>query len=256
MPRALAYTGVGRSRLDQLEHTLDTIRLEAISGDLVDCGHDRGGTAVFLRGYLDAYEMAQRNVYVANRFDVGTVDDAEGAPTRFAADLNTVREAFERFGLLDERVRFLQGPPAETVTEPPIGRLALMRIDVEDPEQVDGILEALYDRLSPAVTSSWTTTGPTSAERRSRPSGTSAESPTRCIGSTGAAPRGAKSSELVEPPPDAERPPSATRRSFPAATKDLSVVVVAPRHAPRGRAYAVLALAPVTSRASAISTMR
>ena len=51
------YTQMGRTRLDQLHRCLDTIRTERVVGDLVECGTGRGGGAIFLRGYLSAYEM-------------------------------------------------------------------------------------------------------------------------------------------------------------------------------------------------------
>ncbi|HEV8177810.1 MAG TPA: TylF/MycF/NovP-related O-methyltransferase, partial [Gemmatimonadales bacterium] len=62
---ALAYTGIGRVRLDHLEGCLDTIREEAVEGDLLECGTGRGGSAIFMRGYLQAYSLWDPRLWVA-----------------------------------------------------------------------------------------------------------------------------------------------------------------------------------------------
>ena len=145
---ALAYTGIGRVRLDHLEGCLDTIREEAVEGDLVECGTGRGGSAIFMRGYLQAYSLWDPRLWVAGRFGGGSLpDDDDDTPT-FPRDLNTVREAFSRFGLLDSRVAFLQGPLTRTLAEAPIGRVALLRVDGHDPEEVRVALDALYDKIA------------------------------------------------------------------------------------------------------------
>jgi cephalosporin hydroxylase len=144
---SFAYTGVGRVRLDQLERCLDTIRAEAVDGDLIDCGTGRGGSAIFLRGYLEAHELSRPRAWVADRFGAGSSPSENGEPT-FLPDLNTVREAFARFDLLDERVVFLQGPPASTLAQAEIGKVALLRIDGHDAKDVRAALDALYDGVT------------------------------------------------------------------------------------------------------------
>ena len=59
-----------------------------------------------------------------------------------------MREAFARFGLLDDRVAFLHGPPSRTLAEAPIGEIALLRVNSEEPQEVAALLDAMYDRLS------------------------------------------------------------------------------------------------------------
>lgn len=140
----LPYTDMGRARIVHLRSALDVVRSENIAGDLVDCDTGRGGAAIFMRGYLDAHEMGTRNVWIADRFRV------EDAPTDtvFAwSDLNTVRDGFARFGLLDERVRFLVGPPGETLADAPINQIALLRIGAGAADDVGAAFDALYHRL-------------------------------------------------------------------------------------------------------------
>jgi cephalosporin hydroxylase len=144
----LAYTALGHRRLDHLEACLEVIRDESVRGDLVDCGAGRGGTAIFMRGFLEAHEVPGPKVWAADRFDA-TADPAANASARFSPDLNAVREAFARFGLLDDRVVFLQGPPSHTLAPATIGSVALLRVASSDPDEVQAVLAALYDRIAP-----------------------------------------------------------------------------------------------------------
>ena len=92
-------------------------------GDLAEIGVGRGGGAIFLRAYLAAHEMPDRKVWVVDEFlaspsgrreSDGSRGDAVG---RFGADLHQVRDGFARFGLLDDSVRFVQGPPGPQLLE-------------------------------------------------------------------------------------------------------------------------------------------
>ena len=140
----LPYAPMGRVRIDHLRERLDAMRGAGIDGDLVECGTGRGGGAIFMRGYLDAYDMAGRQVWVADRFRVEQhPDDLLDAWT----DLESVREAFARFDLLDDRVRFLQGEPGDALREAPMGKVALARIGPGSAEDARASLEVLYPRL-------------------------------------------------------------------------------------------------------------
>jgi cephalosporin hydroxylase len=144
---ALAYTTVGRVRLDHLEGCLDTIREEDVEGDLVDCGTGTGGTAILMRGYLEAHEVSDPRVWVANDFG-GRANDPNRAPT-FRPNLNTVREGFARFGLFDDRVAFLQGPPSRTLAAAQIDKVSLLRVDGHEPDEVRAALDSLYGKVAP-----------------------------------------------------------------------------------------------------------
>jgi len=133
------YASLGRVRLEQLEASLDAVREDKIPGDLVECGTHRGGGAIFLRGYLDATYDATRTVWVADPFR----SDADGA------DLNKAREGFRRFGLLDDRVKFLQGDYTGTLPDEQLTEIALLRIGASAAASVTEILDRCYDRVSP-----------------------------------------------------------------------------------------------------------
>jgi len=162
------YATMGRVRLDALEACLDAIRPQStgllgprgasVEGDLVECGTDRGGGAIFLRGYLDAYQLADPVVYVADEFRASPHGPASSEPNEVSlgeagfpqlqADLNTVRDGFHRFGLLDDRVRFLQGRFEETLPDAPIQRIALLRLGATVGSAAGYVLDELYDSVS------------------------------------------------------------------------------------------------------------
>lgn len=151
------HTMIGRLRLENVAACLETIRRENVPGDLIECGVWRGGAALFMRGFLEAYAIRDRTVWVADSFagcppprlpqDEG-VDLSAARYPMLAIPLETVRELFARYDLLDGQVRFLPGWFADTLPGAPIGTLALLRIDADLYESTWDALAALYPRLS------------------------------------------------------------------------------------------------------------
>lgn len=128
-------TQMDESHVAALMERLDDIRLDDVPGDLLECGAGRGGSAIFLRGYLDAWSLPDRRLWLADSF-------------RAEPGLNGVRDAFARFGLLDDRVRFIEGEAAQALAEPAIGPLALIHVSDIDAAPPDVVLERIYDRLA------------------------------------------------------------------------------------------------------------
>ncbi len=149
----LPYTAMGRTQLDHLQRCLDTIRADAVPGDLIECGTGRGGGAIFMRAYLDAWELPDRRVFVADRFRSSPEPDAApsmpaGGIAGFHADLNIVRDGFARFDLLDDRVRFLEGTMSATLPDAPLDEIALIRVGPGIGGETRAVLDRLYDRLA------------------------------------------------------------------------------------------------------------
>jgi cephalosporin hydroxylase len=138
--RGYAYTTMGRVRLDHLERSLETIVAEAVDGDLVECGTGRGGGAIFLRGFLAAHEIEDRDVWVVDTFRVSDHPQS--------ADLNIVRDGFARFDLLDEHVHFVQGAPGQALADAPIQEVALLRLGTGAETAIGDVLDALYDDVA------------------------------------------------------------------------------------------------------------
>src|SRR5262249_25963866 len=149
----LPYATIGRRRLDHLEECLDVIRTESVAGDLVECNTGRGGAGIFSRGFLAAHEVPDRLVWVADEFRASPAPAkealrADDTMADMQADLNLVRDAFQRFDLFDERVRFLLGPLEATLPESGIDSVALLRLGDGIGASAGDVLEAMYAKVS------------------------------------------------------------------------------------------------------------
>src|SRR5262249_535518 len=67
------------------------------------------------------------------------------------ADLDGVRDAFDRFDLLDARVRFVQGPTGPSLAEAPIEKVSLLRIGDVSADDAAAAPDALYDQVTLAA---------------------------------------------------------------------------------------------------------
>lgn len=155
---AHAETMVGLARLNMLQNAIATIVSENIPGDLIETGTWRGGAAILMRAALEAYGDRSRTVWVADSFEGLPKPDGRYAQDRgdhhwrlksvLGVSLDEVKNNFARYGLLDDRVRFLPGWFKDTLPAAPIGRLALMRLDGDMYSSTMDALEVLYPKLA------------------------------------------------------------------------------------------------------------
>ena len=61
-PLLNAQTMVGLDRLDNIQNLAETILVEGVDGDFIETGIWRGGSCIFMRGILDAYNDQTRKV--------------------------------------------------------------------------------------------------------------------------------------------------------------------------------------------------
>lgn len=157
---AEAETMIGMKRLTNLQESVETVVSEDIPGDLIECGVWRGGACILMRAVLAAYGDESRSVWLADSFQGVPRSDPEnykadkGIRAELAAGILGVSEAevkanFERYGLLDDRVRFLPGWFKDTLADAPIDQISLLRLDGDLYESTIQALDALYPRLSP-----------------------------------------------------------------------------------------------------------
>jgi O-methyltransferase len=152
-----ADTMMGLTRLNHLQHCVETVLRENVPGDLIETGVWRGGGCIFMRGVLAAYGITDRKVYVADSFrgfpPVEMSQDAGDEPERFhsyiAVSEPAVRENFRRYQLLDDQVVFLNGWFSETLPNSPIQKLAVLRLDGDMYVSTRDALTALYPKLAP-----------------------------------------------------------------------------------------------------------
>jgi O-methyltransferase len=154
---AQAETMIGLRRLDNLQSCVTDVLRRGVPGDLIETGVWRGGATIFMRAILAAYGDTARTVWVADSFrglpkpSGKYAADSSDEFWRFAAlavPVDQVRANFERYGLLDGQVRFLEGFFQDTLADAPIEHLAVARLDGDMYESTIVALEALYPRLS------------------------------------------------------------------------------------------------------------
>jgi O-methyltransferase len=155
---ARAESMAGLRRLENLQFCVTDVLRRGVPGDLIETGAWRGGVTIFMRAILEAYGDTERRVWVADSFQGLPRPDPERWPAEagdehwtrgeLAVPLEEVQANFARYGLLDERVRFLAGWFADTLPTAPIERLAVLRLDGDMYGSTMEPLEALYPKLS------------------------------------------------------------------------------------------------------------
>ncbi len=152
-----SFTMIGRHRLDELDRCVEALLVDDIPGDLVECGVWRGGASIFLRGALEAHGASGRRVWVCDSFaglpapthEHDIHDLSPAVAPELAVRRERVEAHFERFGLLDDDVRFVEGYFEDTVPTLPVGQIALLRLDGDYFSSTTVVLESLYDKVSP-----------------------------------------------------------------------------------------------------------
>jgi O-methyltransferase len=119
----------------------------------------RGGASIFMRAVLKAYGDNTRLVWLADSFQGlpkpdGRYPQDEGDQHwefshTLGISLEQVKANFARYGLLDERVRFLPGWFKDTLPGAPINQLAVLRLDGDMYASTMDALRSLYHKLSP-----------------------------------------------------------------------------------------------------------
>jgi cephalosporin hydroxylase len=155
---ASAHTMLGVKQLDNLQLCVEDVLAKGVPGDLVETGVWRGGATIFMRAILKAYGVTNRRVWVADSFNGLPSPNPEVYPADADAHFHTVKflsvsfdevkANFEKYGLLDEQVRFLKGWFRDTLPSAPIEKLAVIRLDGDMYESTMDALVALYPRLS------------------------------------------------------------------------------------------------------------
>lgn len=130
---------VGRARLDCVETSLRRLAQEDRQGPVVVCGAGRGGIAIVAKATIEVLGL--------DRCPLTLVDEFVPPPAG-AADLNAVRDAIDRFGLLDQSVRFVQGRIDDPHGWGPDAPVALLYLGVDEPRLV-AATDAWYPLVGP-----------------------------------------------------------------------------------------------------------
>lgn len=154
-----AETMIGLRRMDNVQECVTTVIREAVPGDLVEAGVWRGGACIFMRAILAAYGDTTRTVWCADTFEGLPAPNVTEYPADIVAEwherkdlvvsLDTVKQNFARYGMLDSQVQFLKGLFKDTLPTAPIDRCAVIRLDGDMYESTMDSLKYLYPKLSP-----------------------------------------------------------------------------------------------------------
>jgi hypothetical protein len=153
-----ADTMIGIKRLENIQYCVTEVIKNNVEGDLIETGVWRGGATIFMRALLKAAGDKNRTVWVADSFEGLPKPNEELYPadkgdvhyklSEVNASLEDVKANFEKYGLLDDQVKFLKGWFKDTLPTAPFTKLAVARLDGDMYEStMDGLVN-LYPKLS------------------------------------------------------------------------------------------------------------
>jgi O-methyltransferase len=155
-----AVTMVGTKRLENLQNCCHIALEEGIAGDFVETGVWRGGCGILMRAILVALGDENRNVWLFDSFAGLPKPDVKNYPQDepdrlwtfneyLGVSLAEVKANFERFDLLDERTRFIEGWFRDTIPQTEVDSISVLRLDGDLYESTWLVLEHLYPRVLP-----------------------------------------------------------------------------------------------------------
>jgi O-methyltransferase len=152
---SLSFSMIGSVRMRNLRSACETVILDGVEGDFIETGVWRGGACILMKGVLAAYRDDKRRVFVADSFAGLPPSDLRDFPVDapfpaglYQASRTAVEDNFRRFGLLDQRVVFLEGWFKDTLPSAPTDKLAVLRLDGDLYESTIEALDGLYHKVS------------------------------------------------------------------------------------------------------------
>jgi len=150
----IGYTMIGLQRLANIRRTVSSVVAADVAGDFVECGVWRGGASIYAKAVLKALG-SDRTVWCCDSFEGmpvqkadDTVDPALAGSQYLIASLEEVQANFERFNLLDDRVRFVKGWFSDSLPTAPIEKISVLRLDGDYYSSTMDALSALYHKVS------------------------------------------------------------------------------------------------------------
>ncbi len=152
-----AHTMIGLKRLDNLHDMMDYIRENKISGDFIETGVWRGGSTIFMKAYNNFYNL-NKKVFVCDSFEglpkpdlikyPDDIGDTHHTIDYLKVSLDSVKNNFQLYNLLDENVIFIKGWFSESLRDNEnIGEISILRFDGDMYGSTIDVLENLYDKV-------------------------------------------------------------------------------------------------------------
>jgi hypothetical protein len=173
-------------RMKRVEAVYAEIRKNGVVGDMIECGVWRGGITIWMKALLTAYGDTSRRVWVSDSFAgvpnaarqkqhpafkgiPSTIRDMDikqwgghvvepglnGKMTKkniLTVEGKHVEDNFKRFGLLDDRVKFIQGyfnDTLPTIRDHGLRKISILRVDGDLYSSTLDVLENLYPYVTP-----------------------------------------------------------------------------------------------------------
>lgn len=164
--KGLSMTSIERQV--SLIRAIDYIVKSHIEGDIVECGVWKGGSMMLIAKRLLQLNDHKRNLFLFDTFegmsepneeDVNSVDNKtaqellakenkfDGNNVWCYSSLDEVKSNLKKTNYPEEKLFYFKGKVEETLPEPSIGKIALLRLDTDWYESTMHELEALYDKL-------------------------------------------------------------------------------------------------------------
>jgi O-methyltransferase len=157
-------------RLVTLSRAVEYVVSQGIGGDIVECGVWRGGSMLLVARKLVRLKDTSRKLFLFDTFEgmsepgkedvsatdqktaqelLATSDKTAGANVWCYSSLDEVKNNMAVSNYPAANIRFVQGKVEDTLPEPSIDRIALLRLDTDWYESTRHELETLYDKLVP-----------------------------------------------------------------------------------------------------------
>lgn len=153
-PLSRPITLLTKGQLDLVEQCILSVEQRGVPGDFIEAGIWRGGVIILMRAMMKVHGIDTRRVFAADSFagipknTRAKNDPVDAWRDRWVASLEEVKGNIDRFGLLDDRIEFVEGFFADTLTQFTDHKFALMRLDSDSYDSVEESLVYLYPRLS------------------------------------------------------------------------------------------------------------
>lgn len=150
-------TMVGTRRLDNVHACVERVLRDNVPGDFVETGVWRGGTCILAKAIFNQSDP-RRTVWCCDSFEgMPAPSEKDRSISRFAdfsdreylaVSEEQVKRNFEKFGLLDDKVRFVKGWFCHTLPDVPIKQIAVLRMDGDLYESTMDAINNLYSKVS------------------------------------------------------------------------------------------------------------
>ena len=159
--RVSPYTMTSIERITALYYSLEYIRENNISGDIVECGVWRGGNIKGIIDYLHFHNMKDKEVWLFDTFEGMTAPDENDVDLNSNkaedifdsvicyASLDSVKEVLQQSQFPQNRIHYVVGDILETLKEEKNipKTISLLRLDTDWYQSTKIELEVLYPNL-------------------------------------------------------------------------------------------------------------